>query len=233
MKKTIIIFCLSILSATGVLFIQQNLQEKQTKMEALIAENRILVAENKHLKATTTYDVELINTGEDYKHWAYVEEIAEQMVKDSDERFKKTWAIYLVNEATQYEIDPFLIYELLKVETGHTFDPDLIGPETRYGHAYGMSQFMKNTAPWIADMADLPYSDELLFDPYYSMKLAIVYLDFLHHKYDDWDQALTAYNRGMTGMENYMKNNGTAKSQYAQTIQTKAKNHHTVAVAES
>ncbi|HHU19857.1 MAG TPA: lytic transglycosylase domain-containing protein [Bacilli bacterium] len=233
MKKTIIIFCLSILSATGVLFIQQKLQEKQTKMEALIAENRILVAENKHLKATTTYDVELINTGEDYKHWAYVEEIAEQMVKDSDERFKKTWAIYLVNEATQYDIDPFLIYELLKVETGDTFDPDLIGPETRYGHAYGMSQFMKNTAPWIADMADLPYNDELLFDPYYSMKLAIVYLDFLHHKYNDWDQALTAYNRGMTGMENYMKDNGTAKSQYAQTIQTKAKNHHTVAVAES
>lgn len=233
MKKTIIIFCLSILSATGILFIQQNQQEKQTKMEKLIAENRILAAENKHLKAKITYDVELRNTDEDYKHWAYVEKVAEQMVEDSDDRFKKTWAIYLVNETTQYEIDPFLVYELLKVETGNTFDPDLIGPETNYGHAYGMSQFMKNTAPWIAEIADLPYSDELLFDPYYSMKLAIVYLDFLHHKYDNWDQALTAYNRGMTGMENYMRNNGTAKSQYAQTIQTKAKNHHTVVVAES
>lgn len=233
MKKTIIIFCLSILSATGILFIQQNQQEKQTKMEKLIAENRILAAENKHLKAKITYDVELRNTDEDYKHWAYVEKVAEQMVEDSDDRFKKTWAIYLVNETTQYEIDPFLVYELLKVETGNTFDPDLIGPETNYGHAYGMSQFMKNTAPWIAEIADLPYSDELLFDPYYSMKLAIVYLDFLHHKYDNWDQALTAYNRGMTGMENYMRNNGTAKSQYAQTIQTKAKNHHIVVVAES
>lgn len=233
MKKTIIIFCLSILSATGILFIQQNQQEKQTKMEKLIAENRILAAENKHLKAKITYDVELINTDEDYKHWAYVEKVAEQMVEDSDDRFKKTWAIYLVNETTQYEIDPFLVYELLKVETGNTFDPDLIGPETNYGHAYGMSQFMKNTAPWIAEIADLPYSDELLFDPYYSMKLAIVYLDFLHHKYDNWDQALTAYNRGMIGMENYMRNNGTAKSQYAQTIQTKAKNHHIVVVAES
>lgn len=233
MKKTIIIFCLSILSAAGILLIQQNQQEKQTKMETLMKENRILVAENKQLKATSTYEIELVNTDEDYKHWAYIEEIAEQMVEDSDERFKKTWAIYLVNEATQYEIDPFLIYELLKVETGHTFNPDLIGPETRYGHAYGMSQFMKNTAPWIADMADLPYSDDLLFDPYYSMKLAIVYLDFLYHKYEDWDQALTAYNRGMTGMENYVRNNGSAKSQYAQIIQTKAKDHQYVALAES
>lgn len=233
MKKTIIIICLSILSAAGILFIQQNQQELKVKMEVLLEENRILAAENKHLKATSTYEIDLINTDEDYKHWAYIEEIAEQMVEDSDERFKKTWAIYLVNEATQYEIDPFLIYELLKVETGHTFNPELIGPETTYGHAYGMSQFMKNTAPWVADMADLPYNDDLLFDPYYSMKLAIVYLDFLHHKYEDWDQALTAYHRGMTGMETYVKNNGTAKSQYAQIIQTKAKDHHTVTLAES
>ncbi len=233
MKKTIIIICLSILSAAGIMLIQQNQQELKVKMEVLLEENRILAAENKHLKAISTYEIDLINTDEDFKHWPYIEEIAEQMVKDSDERFKKTWAIYLVNEAIQYEIDPFLIYELLKVETGHTFDPDLIGPETRYGHAYGMSQFMKNTAPWIANMANLPYSDDLLFDPYYSMKLAVVYLDFLHHKYEDWDQALTAYNRGMTGMENYMRNNGSAKSQYAQIIQTKAKAHQSVALAES
>ncbi|NMA90424.1 MAG: lytic transglycosylase domain-containing protein [Amphibacillus sp.] len=233
MKKTVIIFCLSILSAVAILMVQRIYYDKQIEIEDLLAENQILAAENKHLKAVSTYEVELIEPNDDHEHWAYIEDIAEQMVQDSDAQFKKTWAIYLANEAAQYDIDPFIIYELIKVETGHTFDPQLIGPETKYGHAYGMAQFMKNTAPWIADMADLPYSDELLFDPYYSMKLAIVYLDFLHHKYQDWDKALTAYNRGITGMENYLERNGTAKSQYAHIIQSKAKAHHTVAMAES
>lgn len=232
MKQTkFILLCLFILTGVFVAGLQFNQDSKLTSLEE---ENRLLAAENKQLKVETSYSNSLIKTNMigDYKYWAEIEQIAEKMVDDSEGRFKKTWAIYLANEATQYEIDPFLIYELLKVETGHTFDPNLIGPETIYGHAYGMAQFMKNTAPWIADMAGLPYSEELLFDPYYSMNLAIVYLDFLHHKYDDWDQALTAYHRGMTGMENYVQRTGTAKSHYADIIQTNAKKHHTVAMAE-
>lgn len=207
---------------------------QRTQMTILEEENRVLAAENKQLKAESTYEQELLRTdlNGDYQHWANIEEIAEQMVNDSEGRFKKVWAIYLANEAEQFDMDPFLIYELLKVETGHTFDPDLIGPKTKYGQAYGMSQFMKNTAPWIAEMAGLPYSEELLFDPYYSMQLAIVYLDFLHHKYQNWDEALTAYHRGMTGMESYREKTGTARSHYADLIQTNAENHHTLAMVK-
>ncbi len=71
------------------------------------------------------------------------------------------------------------------METGSAFDLKAIGPETKYGRAYGMAQFMENIAPWVADMADLPYYADLLFDPLYSIQLAIEYIAFLHDQYDD------------------------------------------------
>ncbi|RWZ60882.1 lytic transglycosylase domain-containing protein [Halobacillus fulvus] len=166
-----------------------------------------------------------------YHIWPEMEKVADQLVKESDGEFKKSWALYLVRESKRYDVDPYIAYELLKVETGATFDPELVGPETKYGRAYGMAQFMKNTAPWIADMAGLPYEDELLYDPYYSMQLSLVYLDFLHNKYGNWDEALTAYHRGMGGMQQYKEENGHAESWYAKEIQNKADNHTTIALA--
>ena len=203
-----------------------------SEITRLEEENRILATQNKQLQVESSFQPELLKTEltDDYREWAYIEEFADQMVSDSKDRFKKTWAIYLVKQAEQFEIDPFLIYELLKVETGHTFNPKLIGPETKYGHAYGLSQFMQNTAPWIAEMAGLPYSDDLLFDPYYSIQLAVVYLDYLHDQYQDWNQALTAYHRGMTGMEKYKQRTGTARSEYADIIQTNAKEHQKLVI---
>jgi soluble lytic murein transglycosylase-like protein len=202
----------------------QQLENKNEKMEKEIER---LASTNNYLKEQSPKEVE--KNG--YHTWPKVEKQANRLVKESDGKFKKSWAMYLVREAERYEINPYLVYELLKVETGGTFDPELVGPETEYGRAYGMSQFMKNTAPWIADMADLPYEDELLFDPYYSMQLSLVYLDFLKNKYNDWDEALTAYHRGMGGLKEYKRENGHAESWYAVEIQEKAKNHKTVAIA--
>lgn len=82
-----------------------------------------------------------------------------------------------------------------------------------------MAQFMSNTAQWIAEMAGLPYQKEKLFDPYYSIDLSITYLDFLHHRYGNWNQALTAYNRGIYGMKQYEKEHGNFKSHYVLKIE--------------
>ncbi|SFJ20302.1 Transglycosylase SLT domain-containing protein [Halobacillus dabanensis] len=202
----------------------KHLQNKNEEMEKEIDR---LTSTNEYLKEKRLKEVE--KNG--FHTWPVVEKKANRLVEESNGKFKKSWAMYLVREADQYEINPYLVYELLKVETGGTFDPDLVGPETKYGRAYGMAQFMKNTAPWIADMADLPYEDELLFDPYYSMQLSLVYLDFLKHEYKNWDEALTAYHRGMGGLKEYKKENGHAESWYAVEIQENAENHKTVAVA--
>ncbi|MCF6137938.1 lytic transglycosylase domain-containing protein [Pseudalkalibacillus berkeleyi] len=161
------------------------------------------------------------------------QKLAKQFHKHSDGRFKEEWGQFLVTESLRNDVDPYIVYELLRVETGNKFDPTLVGPKTKYGRAYGMAQFMENTAPWIAEMAGMEYeSKEQLFNPYYAIQLSIVYLDYLHAKYDDWDKALTAYHRGMYGLEKYIQKEGHAESWYAKEIQQKAEKQELIAVGD-
>ncbi|UOQ42502.1 transglycosylase SLT domain-containing protein [Halobacillus salinarum] len=198
---------------------QRQVEKLEGQVQQLTLQNKQLHAENEYLQK----DSLSLSKKSSYKKWMQIEEKADSFVKESKGRFKKAWAMYLVKEANEYQIDPNLVFELLHVESGGTFNPNLVGPETKYGRAYGMSQFMKNTAPWIAKMGGLPYEKKLLFNPYYSMKLSLVYLDFLKEKYGNWNEALTAYNRGMNGLVQYKKKNGHARSSYATIIQNNAK----------
>lgn len=163
-----------------------------------------------------------------YTKWLDSTELADQLYKDSDGKFKKEWGMFLGELTQEKGMDPYIVYELLKVETGGNFDPKAEGPETRFGVAYGMGQFMTNTAPWIADRANLEYKKELLFEPLYSIQLSVEYLDYLYSEYEDWDYALTAYNRGMTGLEKYIEKNGDAKSEYAVRIQHGVRQHDSI-----
>ncbi|WP_079708483.1 transglycosylase SLT domain-containing protein [Paraliobacillus ryukyuensis] len=232
MRRDFTVALLAIVSTIAIIFIL-SFKHYQTQIDALTTKNKFLMQQNEQLEAEISYNAKTLIDLEktNYLDWASLETTAKSFTEDSSGNFKTSWGIYLANEAKKYAIDPYLVYELLKVETGGTFNPKLVGPETKYGHAYGMSQFMKNTAPWIADMAGLPYEDKLLLDPYYSIQLSICYLDYLHHEYGNWDEALTAYHRGIAGMEAYKQKNGTAKSDYALTIQQNAKTHRTVAFA--
>lgn len=165
-----------------------------------------------------------------YHEWKAAEDEAEDFYEKSDGLFKKDWGVFMSYHAHNKDIDPAIVYELLSVETGETFDPDLVGPQTKYGRAYGMAQFMTNTGPWIADMADIAYEKDFLYNPYYSMRLSVEYLDYLHDKYEgDWNKALTAYHRGVAGMRAYVEENGDAKSWYAVEIQEKAEDRELVA----
>ncbi|MBM7097076.1 transglycosylase SLT domain-containing protein [Bacillus sp. H-16] len=215
-----------LLGGTSIVLAFQNIQmqeqveeikaEKQKQKEQQILEEEMARMET--YIDTLPDDYELAG----YDSWQRASIIADHLYEDSDGRFKEEWGTFLALEAERKNIDPFLVYELLRVETGDTFDPETVGPETQYGHAYGMAQFMKNTGPWIADMADLPYEDDLLFDPFYSIQLSVVYLEFLYSQYEDWDYALTAYHRGIYGMEAYVEEHGDAKSWYAVEIQENA-----------
>ncbi|MRH43105.1 transglycosylase SLT domain-containing protein [Aquibacillus halophilus] len=226
-RYLILLVVVMLLTGTGIYITQY-----KNQYETLTAENEQLIQENNKLEAQRDYlqtsTVESEDTG--YYKWPEIVRKADVLVEESDEEFKMSWALYLVKEAERYNIDPYLVYELLKVETGGTFNPELVGPDTVYGNAYGMSQFMKNTAPWIAEMGELPYEDDLLFDPYYSIQLSLIYLDFLHNEYGNWNEALTAYHRGMAGLEQYKEENGHAKSDYAKRIQNNAEEYKSLAL---
>ncbi|HET7579361.1 MAG TPA: lytic transglycosylase domain-containing protein [Bacillales bacterium] len=163
------------------------------------------------------------NTKNAYHKWLCAEKMAKHFYQTSDGKFKTKWGLFLVLQARGHQIDPKIVFQLLKLESGGTFNPHLIGPKTKYGRAYGMAQFMTNTAPWIAKMAHVPYKKKKLFDPYYAIDLSVTYLDFLHDRYGNWNEALTAYNRGIYGLKSYMQKHGDSKSDYAMTIQNRVK----------
>lgn len=167
----------------------------------------------------------------DYYEWAEARKQAEHLHEDSNGRFERDWGTFLVHQAKKKNIDPAIVFELLNVETGGKFEPDLVGPKTKYGKAYGMAQFMKNTGPWVAKKANMPYSHTLLFDPYYSIQLSIEYLDYLQEKYNNWDKTLTAYHRGIGGLEAYEDKHGNAESWYALEIQENAEENQDVLVS--
>lgn len=140
-----------------------------------------------------------------------------------DKKLSEDEMLHLVKEANRLEVPVEILLKLLKTESN--FTNDLVGPKTKYGHAYGMAQFMKNTAPWIAKMADLEYEFEKLFDTYYSITLAATYLHYLqygddigHEGYENWHSSLTAYNRGMGGLRIYERKNQTTISSYSEQI---------------
>lgn len=217
-------------------FVASFLYYQNKKMERLEQEVIELRNKNVQFKDAMEYLIDKELEGDtplNYKEWKRKQKVANKLVDRSDGKFKKEWSLFLIDMTDRYDIDPYLVYELLHVETGGKFDPDLTGPETKYGQAYGLSQFMKNTAPWIAEMGGLNYKDELLFDPYYSIQLSVVYLDFLRNRYEgDWNRALTAYHRGMYGLEKYVKENGHAKSWYSKQIISKSKEGRLVAYNE-
>ncbi len=230
MIRFIIISLIVMLSfATGFLYVEnEQLHHTVAETEQLNEELQI----SQEMKDMQIYYAEKPvseDVAANYNTWVRSNELAEQLYEDSEGNFKKEWGLFLGEMAQQRDLDPFIVYELLRTETGGTFDPSLVGPKTRYGHAYGMAQFMKNTAPWIADMADLPYEEELLFDPLYSIQLSVEYLSFLYAQYEDWDHALTAYHRGMYGLEKYIDENGHAESWYAVEIQENAEKFEWVA----
>ncbi|WP_059102561.1 lytic transglycosylase domain-containing protein [Shouchella shacheensis] len=160
-----------------------------------------------------------------YNSWVQSMDLAEELHEHSDGHFKKEWGLFLGELSQQKQIDPYLVYELLKVESGNEFNPKAVGPETEYGRAYGLAQFMTNTAPWIADLAGVEYKKEHLFNPLYSIQLSVQYLELLYEEYGNWDYALTAYHRGMGGLNEYVSEHGHARSDYATTIQQNAQMH--------
>lgn len=212
-------------------FIIKEYQEMKQEVEATNEQLQELYNSMKNDIASIPVATSTVQFDENYRLWSDSMDVANDLHEDSSGHFKKEWGLYLGHLASEKEMNPYLVYELLKVESGETFETDAVGPDTRYGNAYGMAQFMTNTAPWIAEMAGVEYEKELLFDPYYAIQLSVEYLNFLYGEYGDWSEALTAYNRGMGGLQQYMNQHGHANSEYAMTIKEKTSKHQNAAFA--
>jgi len=115
-------------------------------------------------------------------------------------RFPIKYEETVVKYAEQYELDPFMVYSIIKVES--SFDENA---ESTKG-ARGLMQITPTTGEWIAEKLKIEefHSDDL-FTPEINIMLGTWYFRYLTDKFNnDIELAIAAYNAGPGSVQNWL-----------------------------
>lgn len=98
-----------------------------------------------------------------------------------------------------YSVDEYLIYGMIYAESG--------GREQAQSSAgaVGLMQLMPQTAKWLAWREGIEYSEEMLLQGDYSIRLGCAYAAFLCERYDNYDCVIAAYNAGHGAVDKWLK----------------------------
>lgn len=107
-------------------------------------------------------------------------------------RYPLKYQEYVEKYSDEYGLDKLLVYSVIKCES--SFEADA---RSRAG-ACGLMQLMPATAKWFAEnKVRIEYSEEMLFEPEYNIRLGCTYLDYLKGRFDgNMGSVLAAYNAG-------------------------------------
>ena len=120
--------------------------------------------------------------------------------------YRQDYSEYVERNAKEYNVDPLLIYSIIKAESN--FDDEAVSGKG----ATGLMQLMDNTAKEIATNESLEYvSNESLFDPETNIKLGVKYFADLIAIFKNEAVALAAYNAGMGTVQGWI-DKGTIKA---------------------
>jgi len=103
-----------------------------------------------------------------------------------------------------------IVRSLIRVESSG--DPLAASPTADHG----LMQLNDILWPSLAEELGIERPD--LYDPEDNMRMGLYHLAYLYGKYLDWDAALTAYNRGETGMLLHLEATGTTRSDYSDKV---------------
>lgn len=116
-------------------------------------------------------------------------ELLEQIEKKS---FPLTYSEYVSKYAEEYGVDEYLIYAVIKTESG--FNPDAVSNV----QARGLMQITEETFAWIKLMIE-PYGEttfDAMFDPETNIKYGVYYISRCIGRYGDIETAIAAYHSG-------------------------------------
>lgn len=107
----------------------------------------------------------------------------------------------------EYGLEPYFVMALIKSES--SFSADATSPSG----AVGLMQLTPKTAKWIAEKYDIKYSEDMLTDPEYNIRLGCCYLSHLMEKYNsDKVLVLCAYNAGPGSVDKWLDDSDTSKN---------------------
>lgn len=151
------------------------------------------------------------------QHQEEADQLREELnrIRRYSEHYRTTPEIIaaVIRESENRGVNPLIMLELIRRESN--FQPAAV---SRDG-AVGLCQLRPVTAQEAARELCLEYRPEALVDADYSIKLGTYYLAKLVNMYnEDYHRALTAYNRGITGLNRYIKRTGSPVSRYSSQI---------------
>ena len=117
---------------------------------------------------------------------------------------RKVYPIHYAEEvfhyATEYELDPCLVFAVIKVESD--FTPNAV---SRAG-AQGLMQIMPDTADWIAWRQGREHDGRRILEPEYNIDMGCYLLSYLMEYYGgNIDYALAAYNAGKGAVDGWLE----------------------------
>lgn len=114
---------------------------------------------------------------------------------------------YVVKYSDKYKLDPFLVFAVIKAESG--FRPDAVSSS----NAKGLMQLTEGTGKWAAGKIGLKnYKPDKLMDPETNIMLGCWYLNSLLKEFgQDQDKALAAYNAGSGNVKQWLQEGRLSK----------------------
>ncbi len=116
--------------------------------------------------------------------------------------YVKEYSEYVYEYATEYNVDPLLVFAVIKTESN--FTPNAISSS----NAIGLMQLMENTAIEVSNTIEEKIdSKEELYNPEINIKLGTKYLSELLERYNNnLNMALAAYNAGIGNVTEWVEN---------------------------
>lgn len=111
-------------------------------------------------------------------------------------KFKKE--INYVGE--KYDINPEIIAGVVFAES--SFNENSVSNKG----ALGLMQIMPDTAVWLTGKMNVPYDENMLFNPLYNLELGTYYISYLKEKFESINTVLAAFNAGEGNVAQWLKN---------------------------
>ncbi len=114
---------------------------------------------------------------------------------------------YVVKYLEQYDLDPFLVFSVIRVES--SFRPDAISPR----NAKGLMQVSDKTGKWAANVLDIKdFEVDRLFEPELNIRIGCWYLKSLLQQFGrNEDTALAAYNAGSGNVSQWLQDSSLSR----------------------
>lgn len=100
----------------------------------------------------------------------------------------------------EHSVPKELVYAVIKTESSFKSD------EVSHKGAVGLMQIMPDTYKWLCEKNKVSDIDtDRLYKPEENIIYGTMYLDYLYSRYDNWENALAAYNAGPTKVSKWIE----------------------------